>query len=129
MFKVCQVPQRKKMSQIARKENRTCEVGMSEFGDSVRWRRKAVGMRQAELAAKIRRRHRPTTASYISRIESGDIDPRLSTVAAIARALHVKTWQLVAGFEQPFWGDYLCLTPLGKREVQRMIDWQLERRG
>lgn len=102
---------------------------MSEFGESVRWRRKALGMRQAELANKIRRNRQPTTASYISRIESGEIDPRLSTVVAIARVLKVKPWQLVAGFEQPFWGDYLCLSPLGKREVQRMIDWQLERRA
>ena len=102
---------------------------MSDFGDSVRWRRKAVGMRQGELAAKIRRNHRSTTASYISRIESGEIDPRLSTVNSIARALKVKPWQLVAGFEDPFWGDYLCLSPIGKREVQHMIDWYLERRG
>jgi transcriptional regulator with XRE-family HTH domain len=102
---------------------------MSDFGDSVRWRRKAVGMRQGELAAKIRRNHRATTASYISRIESGEIDPRLSTVNSIARALKVKPWQLVAGFEQPFWDDYLQLSPIGKREVQRMIDWRLERRG
>jgi transcriptional regulator with XRE-family HTH domain len=102
---------------------------MSDFGDSVRWRRKAVGMRQGELAAKIRRNHRSTTASYISRIESGEIDPRLSTVNSIARALKVKPWQLVAGLEQPFWGDYLDLSPIGKREVQRMIDWYLERRA
>jgi len=103
---------------------------MSDFGDSVKWRRKAVGMRQAELAAKIKRNHRPTTASYICRIESGEIDPRLSTVNGIARALRIKPWQLIAcPGDIPFWDDYLRLSPIGKREVQRMIDWYLERRS
>lgn len=101
---------------------------MSIFGESVRWRRKALRMTQKELAALIRLHRRPTTASYISRIESGKIDPRLSTINSLARALKVKTWHLVAGFEEPFWDDYLRLSPLGKREVQRMIDWYLERR-
>ncbi len=102
---------------------------MSEFGQSVRLRRKGLCLTQQELATKIRLRRRPTTGRYICGIETGEIDPRLSTVNALARALHVKPWQLVAGFEQPFWSDYLRLSPIGKRDVQRMIDWYLERRG
>lgn len=102
---------------------------MSEFGQSVRCRRKLLRLTQQQLAARIKLRHRPTTGRYICGIETGEIDPRLSTVCSIARALKVKPWQLVAGIEQPFWDDYLRLSPLGKREVQRMIDWYLEGRG
>ena len=101
---------------------------MSEFGDSVRWRRKAAGLSQGELAAKIRRRHRPTTASYVCRIETGELDPRLSTVQALARALKVPVWQLVARpAECPFWDDYRQLSPVQKREIQRLMGIMLER--
>lgn len=102
---------------------------MSVFGETVRWRRKAVGMNQAELAALIKRRHRPTTASYISRIESGEIDPRLSTVYSLARALHVKPWQLVAelGENVKFWEGYLDLNAAQKHELQRHITWMHQR--
>jgi transcriptional regulator with XRE-family HTH domain len=81
------------------------------------------------LADQIRLRHRKTTGRYVCGIESGELDPTLSTIRSLARALKVKPWQLVAGFEQPFWDDYLRLSPIGKREVQRMIDWRLDRRG
>lgn len=95
---------------------------MQDFGPNVRWRRKALGMSQAELAAKIRRRHRPTTASYISRIESGEIDPRVSTVASLARALRCKPWHLVTpGHDQPFFDYYQGLTAQQKRDVQAMM--------
>ena len=97
---------------------------MSQFGETVRWRRKALHMTQEQVATKIRLRHRPTTGRYICGIETGEIDPRLSTVNALARALRIKTWQLLASpGENPFWDDYLCLSPTGKREVQRTIDW------
>lgn len=99
---------------------------MSEFGDTVRWRRKALGLRQYQLAALIKRKHRPTTASYISRIESGIIDPRLSTVLSLARALKMRPWQIfTVGYEREFWSDYLALPPLGKREIQRIIKMML----
>jgi transcriptional regulator with XRE-family HTH domain len=100
------------------------------FGENVRWRRVALGLSQATLASQIRVNRKRTTASYISRLESGALDPRLSTVRSIARALHVKPWQLVAGLGESvtFWEGYLELTGEQKRDVQRHIDW-LQRRG
>lgn len=99
------------------------------FGDNVRWLRRRMGMTQAALAAQARVNHHRPTPSYISRLESGIIDPRLSTVRSIARALHVKTWQLVAdlGDNVTFWGDYLTLSPMQKREIQRLMAWMLRR--
>ena len=102
---------------------------MSAFGDSVRWRRKSLGMSQGDLAAKVRVNHRRVTQSYISRLENGLLDPKLSTVCSIARALRVKDWQLVAGYNSvEFWRGYLDLSPSQKREVQRIINWYSERR-
>jgi transcriptional regulator with XRE-family HTH domain len=105
-------------------------MGTSQFGETVAWRRRALKLTQAELAAMIRVRHHPVDRTYITRIETGSIDPRLSTVNSLARALKIKPWQLVAAdWDQPFFERYLALSPTQKREVQRMIDWQLDRRG
>ena len=52
------------------------------FVDSVKRAKKARKMSQAELAGKVALSHGP-----ISRIESGRLDPSLSTALAIARAL------------------------------------------
>lgn len=101
---------------------------MSVFGESVRCRRKALGMTQGQVASRIRLNRKPTTGRYICGLESGEIDPRLSTINSLARVFGVKPWQLVAGFEEPFWDDYLRLSPIGKREVQRTVKWYLERR-
>lgn len=100
---------------------------MAAFGDMVRWRRTALGLTQGELAAKIRRRHRPTTASYICRVESGEIDPRLSTVRSLARAFHMKPWQLLVDVTETddFWDGYLALEPRHKRAIQQTIQWYL----
>ena len=98
------------------------------FGENVRWRRIALGISQAELARRMRRE--APDRSQICRIESGQIDPKLSTVRAIARALHIKPWQLLAELhENPeFWRGYLDLSPIQKREIQHNIKWMLERR-
>jgi transcriptional regulator with XRE-family HTH domain len=103
---------------------------MSPFGEQVRWQRRALGLTQRELAAKIKLRHRPTTASYISRIEAGKIDPHMSTMRSIGRALGVKPWCLVADISEnvAFWEGYLALSPNGKREAQRTIEW-ISRKG
>jgi transcriptional regulator with XRE-family HTH domain len=95
------------------------------LGDNVRWLRKRRGITQTGLAAQIRvSRHAPTP-SFVSRLESGRADPRLSTVRSIARALHVKPWYLVADISDNlrFWEGYLSLTAQQKRDVQRHIDW------
>jgi transcriptional regulator with XRE-family HTH domain len=86
-------------------------------------------MTQADLAALVRIRRKRVTASYISRLERGRLDPRLSTVLSIARALRIKPWQLLAYPESPrWWDDYLALPPIGKREAQRVITWYRDRR-
>lgn len=106
-----------------------CEVGMSIFGENVRWLRTRAGLSQAELADKIRVHRRRTTASYISRIETGGIDPRLSTVYSIARALRVRVGILLTppGDAHDLTAQYLALTLHGKREVRRMMRWWAER--
>lgn len=103
---------------------------MSEFGEAVRSRRTRLGLTQADLAAKIRRKRHPTTASYICRIERGEIDPRLSTVRSLARALGIRPWHLVMSVTESdeFWGIYLHLSPQQKRDVQRHMKYMIERR-
>ena len=88
-------------------------------------------MTQDELAARIRVRRHRTTGSYVCRIERGSIDPRVSTVVAIARVLEVQSWMLLADLrDNPrFWNEYLALSPAQKREVQRVIHYRAERRG
>ena len=101
-------------------------------GRNVRYLRTRLGLTQEELAARVslRGRHHPT-ASYISYIEAGERDPRLSVVRSLARSLHVKPWVLLAELTENvrFWDGYLSLTPEQKREVQRLIDWKLEGRS
>jgi transcriptional regulator with XRE-family HTH domain len=64
-------------------------------------------------------------------LESGRIDPRLSTIRSIAKALHVKPWYLVAGLSDnvEFWDNYLALSPAQKRDIQRLIQYKLERKS
>lgn len=104
--------------------------GNKAFGENVRWVRQRLGMTQTALAAMVHLNHHHPTPSYISRLESGSIDPRLSTVHSIARALRVKPWQLVAGLADnvEFWRGYLDLSPIQKREIQRLIARMLEKR-
>ncbi len=100
------------------------------FGENVRWLRKERGLSQATLASLIRvRRHIPT-ASYVSRVESGKLDPRLSTVRSLARALRVKAWVLLADVSEnvDFWREYLDLSPAQKRQLQRHIEWMLRKK-
>lgn len=102
---------------------------MSVFAENLRWTRKNRRVTQAELAAKIRVHRRRTTSSYICRLEKGQIDPRLSTVYSLARALRVPAWYLIADvLEAPeFWDRYFYLRPAQKREVQRIIKRMIER--
>lgn len=99
------------------------------FGENVRWARTRKGLTQAELADRIRVRRHPTTASYISRLEHGSIDPRLSTVRSIARALGVQVALLTTdlGATRPFYEEYAQLTSSQKREVRRMVRYMLGR--
>jgi transcriptional regulator with XRE-family HTH domain len=103
-------------------------MGTALFGEGLRLAREARGLTQSELASRIRVRRRRTTHSYISRIENGLIDPRLSTVVALARALQMKPWQLLAYPENSRWWDaYLSIPGERKREIQRLITWRHER--
>lgn len=101
-------------------------------GRNVRYLRTRLGITQEELARRVslRGRHHPT-ASYISYIESGERDPRLSVVCSLARALHVKPWVLLVDLTENvrFWNGYLSLAPEHKREVQRLIEWKLQGRS
>ena len=101
------------------------------LGDDVRWRREALGLSQAELARRIRVNRRAPDRSYICRLEAGQVDPRLSTVRSLARALGVKPWMLLVelGESIRFWQGYLLLSGKQKREVQQHIAWLLRRRG
>jgi transcriptional regulator with XRE-family HTH domain len=101
------------------------------LAENVKWRRRALGITQAELARRIRVNRQIPDRSYVCRIESGDADPRLSTVRSLAIALGLKPWMLVAEiYEAPeFWNDYVHLTAAQKRDVQRHIQWLKEGRG
>jgi transcriptional regulator with XRE-family HTH domain len=101
------------------------------FGEGLRWARRARGMTQAELAGQIRVARKPTTPSYISRLEHGGLDPKLSTVRSIARALHMKPWQLLVGVQESdlFWRYYLDLNGAQKRDIQQHIRFLSERQG
>ncbi len=105
---------------------------MRRFGENVRWLRTQAGLTQRELAARVHigRRRSGCDASYIAYIESGERDPRLSTIRSLARALHVKPWHLLADLTDntEFWDGYLRLKPEQKREIQRMVKWYTERR-
>jgi transcriptional regulator with XRE-family HTH domain len=105
-------------------------VRNTSFGNNVRSLRRAAGLTQAQLAQSIRLHGRQPSRCYVTLIESGRIDPTLSTVRSIARALHVKPWQLVAELMEncTFWDDYLALSPSQKREIQRLIRLYRERR-
>ena len=104
---------------------------MSSFGDNVRWLRTKRSLSQKELAALVSLRgRRHPCSSYISCLESGRRDPRLSIIRSMAKALGVKPWQLLADLSEnsEFWEHYLSLSPKGKREIQRLIERQPERR-
>jgi len=94
-------------------------------------RRVALGLSQAELARLIRVHRRPPSRSYVSRLESGKIDPPVAVVRSLARALRCHPWQLIAEIYEnvSWWDDYLALAPVQKREIQRMVKWYLERRS
>jgi transcriptional regulator with XRE-family HTH domain len=119
------------LSAVCEGFGRKVTVGNMSFEENLRFLRRRAGMTQGQLAHCIRLRRREPSRCYVTQLESGRIDPRLSTVRSIAKALHVKPWYLVADLSDnvTFWEAYLQLSPTQKREVQRMIDWQLDRRG
>jgi transcriptional regulator with XRE-family HTH domain len=66
---------------------------LATIGQSVKDLRAAVGLTQQELAVKA-----GLSVSVVSQIEQGtNADPRLSTLAALARALGVNLDQLAGG--------------------------------
>lgn len=101
------------------------------IGANVRWRRLAMGLTQAELARRVYIDRKHPDRSWLCRLEQDKVDPKLSQVRALARALGVKPWQLIAEiYENPdFWEQYIALAPAHKRAVQRLIDWYYEGRS
>ena len=93
------------------------------LGTNVRRRRKALGFTQVELATMIRVRRRRVTPSYISRIETGRIDPYASTVRSLCRALKCPPWYLFwePGENIPFADAYLSLSKRHKKEVRDLV--------
>jgi transcriptional regulator with XRE-family HTH domain len=69
-----------------------------QFGANLRRLRTAAGLTQMELADRA-----GINFTAVSRLERGDRDPRLSTVARVARALGVSVAALVqdVGWEEP----------------------------
>jgi transcriptional regulator with XRE-family HTH domain len=61
---------------------RDAEEPRTRFGETPRAARRDAGLTQAALAA-----HAGLTQQYVARIEAGQINPTLVTIAAIARAL------------------------------------------
>jgi transcriptional regulator with XRE-family HTH domain len=102
---------------------------MVSFGDNVRWARTYSRLSQTALAELVRVNRHHASQSYISKLEGGRADPRLSTIRSLARALHLKPWQLVADISEnvDFWEGYMRLSAQGKRDIQRTIAWMLER--
>ena len=100
-------------------------------GEQVRVRRHLLGMSQADLAAQLRVRHRRVTPSYISRIESGRIDPRSATLRSLGRALGVQPWYFLwqPSENTPFVDAYLSLSPTAKKRVRDIIRNLAESRG
>lgn len=103
-------------------------MGNREFGARLRLIRHERGLTQPELAAMIRVRRRPTTASYICRLEAGKLDPRLSTICSLARALKVPAWHLLATYAETdrWYREYLALHPTHKRLIQHSIRWYFD---
>lgn len=101
------------------------------IGKNVKWRRVALGISQTELAGLIRVHRRPPNRSYVSRLEAGKVDPPVTVLRSLARALHCKPWQLLAETydSADWWDDYLQLAPSKKREIQRMVRWYTEGRS
>jgi len=95
------------------------------LGANVKWLRQRAGLSQAELAARVRLRRKATTGSYISRVESGQIDPPLSFVQSLARALNVRPYMLLLDLTESrsFWDHYLALSPAKKRQVQQLVQY------
>lgn len=104
---------------------------VSDFAQTLRWLRTRAGLTQGELAARIRLHGRVPNDSFISRLELGITEPTLATIRSLARALHVRPWMLVVNMSEraDFWSGYLALSPAQKREIQRLIQWKLERRS
>lgn len=92
-------------------------------GQNIRWARTLRGLTQTQLAESIRVHRHPTTASYISRLESGTIDPRVSTLLSIARALKIRPSLLVTrvGEGEDFLEVYMSLVPSQKRNLRAII--------
>lgn len=73
------------------------------IGLNIRKAREAKGLTQRELADAIGHKSDPHTkgdnvaSSYISRLESGDHQPRLDTLAKIAKALGTTVPKLLTG--------------------------------
>lgn len=115
------------ISEDFQQKDRVCN--MVAFADNLKYLRREAGMTQSQLAKCIRVRRRVPSRCYITQLESGRLDPQLATVRSIARALHLKPWQLTADLSDnvEFWRGYLNLNGTQKREVQRHIDWLLRR--
>jgi transcriptional regulator with XRE-family HTH domain len=64
----------------------------TNIGQNLKWARRRAFMTQRELAEAAGMGH-----DQISRIESGKVDPRLSTIERLAEALGVEARELVGG--------------------------------
>jgi transcriptional regulator with XRE-family HTH domain len=101
------------------------------IGENVKWRRLALGISQTDLAGRIYIRRKHPDKSYVSRLEAGKVDPSLSAIRSLAKALHCQPWQLVAEIYEScrWWDYYLALGPTQKREVQRIVRYYSDRRA
>ena len=73
---------------------------LTTFGANVRALRGAEGWSQVEFAVRLTERGKSADGAYVSRIESGSINPTVETVCEIARALGVHPGRLFDGIAE-----------------------------
>lgn len=72
---------------------------LAKLGANVKARRVAAGWSQEEFAVRLVERGKSADGAYISRIESGSINPTAETIIEFARALGIAPADLLDGIQ------------------------------
>ena len=83
---------------MSRQHDPEVERIATQLGKRVRFLRESVSLTQSELATRIGHTEK-TGTSYILRVEKGEKDVSLSTIARLAKALHTTPSKLLEGVE------------------------------
>ena len=87
---------------------------LARFGARLRTVREAGGLTQQRLADLLSVR-----AGTVSQMEAGDLSPTFTTIAAVARVLHVRIADLM-----DFEGSLPQAEPVGAEEVELLGAWR-----